>query len=71
MADVRFWPKQTCAAALHMSAFGGKADMTIANAPVLTRALEERFGRQRGLIDLDRQSDAALVFAGTVSVLAS
>jgi len=54
-----------------MSAFGGKADMTIANAPVLIRALEERFGRQRGLIDLDRQSDAALVFAGAVGALAS
>jgi hypothetical protein len=54
-----------------MSAFGGKADMTIANAPVLTRALEERFDRQRGFIDLDRQRDVALVFAGAVSALAS
>jgi hypothetical protein len=25
--DVRFWPKATCTAALHMSAFGAKADM--------------------------------------------
>jgi len=64
-------PKRTYLVASHMSAFGGKADMTIANAPVLIRALEERFGRQRGLIDLDRQSDAALVFAGAVGALAS
>jgi hypothetical protein len=64
-------PKRTSLAAPHMSAFGGKADMTIANAPVLTRALEERFDRQRGFIDLDRQRDVALVFAGAVSALAS
>src|SRR5262245_54208111 len=31
-------PKQTCARALHMSAFGGKADMTICGNP-LSRSL--------------------------------
>ena len=31
-------PKQTCGCALHMSAFGGKADMTFAGSP-LSRSL--------------------------------
>src|SRR4030095_4670753 len=34
MPSVRYWPKQTWASALHMSAFGGKADMTFCNANV-------------------------------------
>jgi hypothetical protein len=33
-----FGPKQTCASALHMSAFGGKADMTVCGSP-LSRSL--------------------------------
>src|SRR5262249_3505882 len=28
-------PKQTCASALHMSAFGGKADMALCGSPLL------------------------------------
>jgi hypothetical protein len=33
-----FGPKQTSALALHMSAFGGKADMTVCGSP-LSRSL--------------------------------
>src|SRR5262245_32887631 len=33
-----FGPKQTCASALQMSAFGGKADMTVLGSP-LSRSL--------------------------------
>src|SRR5262245_37283442 len=30
-----YGPKQTCPSALHMSAFGGKADMTVCRCPLL------------------------------------
>ena len=38
LAHVCFWPKQTLSFAPHMSAFGGKADMTLCGNP-LSRSL--------------------------------
>src|SRR5262249_59501072 len=38
LRESAYGPKQTCVFALHMSAFGGKADMTVCGSP-LSRSL--------------------------------
>jgi hypothetical protein len=37
--NVSFWPKKTSQVALHMSAFRGKADMTLCRNPLLRSLL--------------------------------
>jgi len=47
MARVRFWPKGTLLAALHMSAFGRKADIRV-DVPLPVRGISPLLSRLPG-----------------------
>jgi hypothetical protein len=61
MREYAFGPKQTSASALHMSAFGGKADMTKRKCPLLQTPNHARSTMPKTLRRLCKLLDHTLV----------
>jgi hypothetical protein len=65
VVDVRYWPKADSLVAPHMSAFGGKADMTLCGNPLLRSLLGVKrtslFAAHMSAFDPKRTSDAFTV----------